>query len=83
LLFCCRASVSLPPPMTAGHLPPLPFFLDAGDARADASPVWAHETAQETTCRCGRLSANCSDSFTYLSETVVHPSLVLSTVHTT
>jgi hypothetical protein len=33
---------------------PLPLFLDAGDARADAGPVWARETAQEMTYWCGR-----------------------------
>ena len=32
---------------------PLPLFLDAGDARADAGPVWARETAREITAGTG------------------------------
>ena len=52
-LFYCLASVSLPPPASAGHAPPLPLFLDAGDARADTGPAWARETARETTACVG------------------------------
>jgi hypothetical protein len=42
-------------PASAGHPPPHPPLLDAGDVRGGAGPAWARETAWEMDCRHIRL----------------------------
>jgi hypothetical protein len=55
----------------AGHPPPLPLFLDVGDARADAEPAWARETVRETTYRRGRPSGRPGASHSDFSRYIV------------
>ena len=44
-----------------GHPLPPPYLIDANDVQGDAGPMWAHKTAWEKECRCGRPGASKPD----------------------